>query len=368
MRRARRLAHARREGRLAALAPWSFSIAPRARYSRSCSTTRALVALLLPATRRAARCGKVHDRGLTLHCWRRETHPGAPWLLHFHGNGELVVDYVPGFADELAELGWNAAFAEYRGYGGSSGTPSIPAMLDDAETVMSALAVPAERVVAYGRSIGSYAAIELARRHPTLAGLVIESGIADPLERIRMRVSAEDLGVSDAALEAEVARLVDHRAKLGAYRGRLLVLHPSTTPWSTRRTPSAARVERLGRGRQADRAPPQGDHNNVMSANADEYLTSCPFLALVATTEPRPTRLRADRLGVAEDSTRGACGAPLRQVVCMSAPLGRRSSTQVARTPSAFLAAATERLPRTNATVLSPTSGPQRLGFDLEPA
>jgi pimeloyl-ACP methyl ester carboxylesterase len=227
---------------------------------------------------------KVHDRGVTLHCWRRESHPGAPWLLHFHGNGELVADYVPGFADALADLGWNAAFAEYRGYGGSSGTPTIPAMLEDAESVFTALAVPPERVVVYGRSVGSYPAIELAQRHPDLGGLVLESGIADPLERIRMRVTAEELGATEEELEAEVARLADHRAKLATYRGRLLVLHAAHD--SMVDASHAERMYEWAASSEDDKRIallPEGDHNNVMSANADEYWDElAAFLALVA--------------------------------------------------------------------------------------
>ena len=54
---------------------------------------------------------------------------------------------------------------------------------------------------------------------------MIESGIADILERALQRVRPEQLGLSLGLLRAEVGRYFDHEAKLGAYRGPVLVLH-----------------------------------------------------------------------------------------------------------------------------------------------
>jgi hypothetical protein len=193
-------------------------------------------------------------------------------VLHFHGNGELVSDYVPGFADALAELGWNAAFGEFRGYGGSTGETTIPGILDDADAVLGALGVGPEKVVAFGRSVGSFSALELAKRHPDLAGLVLESAIADVMERILMRVRPEDLGATQEELDAEVARLVDHQAKLAGYRGPLLVLHTEHDTMV-----DATHAERLFEWSAAEEDDkrlvllPEGDHNTILHANADVY-------------------------------------------------------------------------------------------------
>lgn len=45
----------------------------------------------------------------------------TPTVLFFHGNGELVDDYVLTYTAELLDIGVNAFFAEYRGYGSSTG-------------------------------------------------------------------------------------------------------------------------------------------------------------------------------------------------------------------------------------------------------
>ena len=93
--------------------------------------------------------------GVTLACCSRAPHPDGPTLVHFHGNGEVVGDYVPEWADAWHAAGFNVFLAEYRGYGGSGGEPALVAMLDDVDAVFAAVGGPADRMVVYGRSIGS---------------------------------------------------------------------------------------------------------------------------------------------------------------------------------------------------------------------
>lgn len=108
-----------------------------------------------------------------------------PWLIYFHGNGEVVSDY-----DDLAPLynriGINLAVADYRGYGASSGNPSFTNMLKDAKSIFAAVKEQLaargynQELWVMGRSLGSLSALELARLYPEdLRGLIIESGFAD---------------------------------------------------------------------------------------------------------------------------------------------------------------------------------------------
>lgn len=118
--------------------------------------------------------------GGRFHAGRRE---GAN-LLFFHGNGEIVADY-----DDLAplftRLGLNFLAVDYRGYGRSSGTPTLSAMLDDSHAVfafvrdwLKSRGHTGPRIV-MGRSLGSAPALELASRHAgEIDGLVVESGFA----------------------------------------------------------------------------------------------------------------------------------------------------------------------------------------------
>jgi pimeloyl-ACP methyl ester carboxylesterase len=209
-----------------------------------------------------------------LACFRAMPHPGAPTIVHFHGNGEVVSDYVPDMAEEFAKVGVNVMLAEYRGYGGSTGaSPALGGMLEDAAAVLAASGARPENVIAFGRSLGSLFAIELAARYPNLRGLILESGIADPLERTPFRVTPEELGVSQAELAAAIASRLDQRAKLGRYRGPLLVLHAANDQLVA---PLHAERNFAWSAAASDDKElvlfARGNHNSIFLSNYVEYL------------------------------------------------------------------------------------------------
>jgi len=209
--------------------------------------------------------------GARLSCHRDERHPDAFTLLHFHGNGETAGDYVNFLADAFLDMGVNVCFAEYRGYGASSGRPELAAMLDDTACIVKALGLPEEKIIVYGRSVGSIYAIECAARHPHIAGLIIESGIADPLERLLLRVSPTLLGVTLEELGNEVSRLLDHRRKLALYNGPLLIMHTEHDHIVDRS--HADRMEAWSASTEKRKHIfGRGDHNTIFGANLPEYL------------------------------------------------------------------------------------------------
>jgi len=198
-------------------------------------------------------------------------YPAGLTLVHFHGNGEVVADFLPELAADLPALGVNVLFVEYRGYGASSGEPGLARLLDDVPFVVKSLPVPPSQLVAFGRSVGSLYAIELVHCFPEAAGLIIESGIADPLERILMRVRPEDLESTASQLAAEVRACLDPKAKLNAYTGPVLVLHAKE---DTMVDPSHA-IRNAGYARRGTlRLLPEGDHNNIFEENREEYLAA----------------------------------------------------------------------------------------------
>ncbi len=213
--------------------------------------------------------------------------PDPLTLVHFHGNGEVVADWLAGgFPDAIASLGCNLLLAEYRGYGMSTGEPRLGRMLDDVDAIVRAAGVPPERIVPFGRSVGSIFAIEAAARFP-VAGLVLESGIADVLERLLLRVEPDELGATAAELGAAVAARLDHRAKLAAFPGPVLVLHavhddlvPAT---------HGRRLAEWAAGPVILKLFDRGDHNSILAANAPAYLDSVAELVAVAGGSPRPT-------------------------------------------------------------------------------
>jgi len=117
---------------------------------------------LFPQPRHVANPFMVKVGGAELACYSQVIDPDGFTLVHFHGNGEAVADYVPHISDVFADFGLNSLFVEYREYGGSTGKAQLVAMLGDGEAAINATGLSPEKVIVFGRSIGSLYAIELA--------------------------------------------------------------------------------------------------------------------------------------------------------------------------------------------------------------
>lgn len=93
--------------------------------------------------------------------------PEGRVVVVFHGNGETMFDETS-TAAWLRGLGLGAMLVEYRGYGLSYGPPpSEDALYEDGEAALAWLrgaAVPNERVVLWGASLGTGVAAEMAKR------------------------------------------------------------------------------------------------------------------------------------------------------------------------------------------------------------
>ena len=217
--------------------------------------------------------------GAVLACALHRSDPDGHTVVHFHGNGEVVSDWQDGLEAFLGSLGWDLLLAEYRGYGASTGEPRLGRMLADVGPVLEA-AGPPGKVVVFGRSVGSLFALEAVARFPDVAGLVLESAIADPLERLLLRVDPRELGVDAGAFAAAVRSRLDSRAKISAYRGPVLVLHARHDGLV-----DASHGERLAAwagGAVTRRIFDRGDHNSILAENEEAYLGALgAFLAAV---------------------------------------------------------------------------------------
>lgn len=213
----------------------------------------------------------IECHGARLGCAYVAPHRDALTLVHFHGNGEVVADSIPDLATDLTALGVNVLFAEYRGYGASSGEPGMARILDDVPAIVKALSIQPNRLVAFGRSLGSLYAVELVHCFPETAGLIIESGIADPLERILLRVRPEELNTTATELADEVRARLDPQPKLNAYRGPVLVFHAEDDSMVN----SSHAVRNAGYAKRATlQLLPEGDHNSIFDENREAYLAA----------------------------------------------------------------------------------------------
>jgi pimeloyl-ACP methyl ester carboxylesterase len=98
--------------------------------------------------------------------WHVPPRGEKPVVLYFHGNGGALRNRVDGFGALIAD-GNGLIALSYRGYGGSTGSPTEVGLIADAEAAY-AFAVaryPTERIVLWGESLGSGVAVALGGGH-----------------------------------------------------------------------------------------------------------------------------------------------------------------------------------------------------------
>ncbi|HIJ89745.1 MAG: lysophospholipase [Desulfobulbaceae bacterium] len=101
-------------------------------------------------------------------------HDGPKALLYFGGNAEDVSLSLPAFSTIFPE---HAIYLlHYRGYGGSSGTPSEEAIRKDALALFDAVHAKHPEVLVVGRSVGSGVAVRLASQRPVSRLVLVTPG------------------------------------------------------------------------------------------------------------------------------------------------------------------------------------------------
>ncbi len=129
------------------------------------------------------------NNGERLHGWfvRAQNRPPIATVLYCHGNGGNLT-HVGWVAENLAKRNLDVLIFDYRGYGRSEGKLTDEwGLYADTEAAYDYLirergAIP-EKLILFGQSLGSVAAIDVASRRPC-AALIVESGLS----------SASDMG------------------------------------------------------------------------------------------------------------------------------------------------------------------------------
>jgi fermentation-respiration switch protein FrsA (DUF1100 family) len=207
--------------------------------------------------------------GFRLGCRYLHLSDEYPTIIHFHGNGETVEDYLGAFEKRITGMGANLFLAEYRGYGMSDGEPGLTAMLDDVRLIVEASGVPLERIVFFGRSLGSLYAVHGAYLYPQAGGLIIESGLADPMERILVRVEPHQVGATMESLQSAVDQYLNQKRKIECFTGRTLILH--TRNDDLIQVSHGERLYEWAREPKEKLIFERGDHNNIMAVNTVAY-------------------------------------------------------------------------------------------------
>jgi uncharacterized protein len=153
---------------------------------------------------------------------RRHPSPKAQFsLLFFHGNGEIVSDY-DNLAEHFNALGAELIVADFRGYGRSSGFPTLRNSLEDSHIIFDQLKSTdkfKEKVCVMGRSLGSAPTIELCVKRPDVVGCILESGYADPVPLVERR----GLKIDKTTPEEDV--VFNNSEKIRSVNCPLLIMH-----------------------------------------------------------------------------------------------------------------------------------------------
>ncbi|HET7884647.1 MAG TPA: alpha/beta hydrolase [Bradyrhizobium sp.] len=115
------------------------------------------------------------DDGEKVIVWHVPARPGHAVVLFFHGNGDFLAGRAGRFR-KLTSDGTGLVALSFRGYAGSTGSPSEQGLMKDAAAAyaFTAARYEARRIVAWGFSLGSGVAVAIAAQHP-VGKLVLEA-------------------------------------------------------------------------------------------------------------------------------------------------------------------------------------------------
>ena len=106
------------------------------------------------------------------------THSHGYTILYSHGNA-TDLPRIEQQLQAFVRQGYDVVGYDYPGYGLSTGRPSESSLIGSTQRVYRYLRdsqhVPADKIIAYGHSLGAAMSIDLASKHP-LAGLVADAG------------------------------------------------------------------------------------------------------------------------------------------------------------------------------------------------
>jgi fermentation-respiration switch protein FrsA (DUF1100 family) len=127
--------------------------------------------------------------------WHVPAQPGRKVILYFPGNG----DYLAGIAGRFKALtadGTGLVALSYRGYAGSSGSPSERGLLLDAEAAYAFATARYDtgQIVAWGFSLGTGVATAIAAEHP-VGKLILEAPYTSTVDIAAYRLRIVPVGL-----------------------------------------------------------------------------------------------------------------------------------------------------------------------------
>jgi pimeloyl-ACP methyl ester carboxylesterase len=195
-----------------------------------------------------------------------------PWILFFHGNGEVVSDY-----DEISPLyhqkELNLVAADYRGYGVSSGIPTLTDLVQDAHAIFKrvrgelSIKNLSKDLWVMGRSLGSISALELAYHYQKeLKGLIVESGFPSVV-RIMTHLGVPTSGMGLEKIDQECLE------RIQKIYVPTLIIH-GEQDWLVPLENAKDIYQHLGTKEKELLIIPSATHNDIMFVGFQEYFNS----------------------------------------------------------------------------------------------
>jgi fermentation-respiration switch protein FrsA (DUF1100 family) len=127
------------------------------------------------------------DDGERIVAWWAAPSSGGGVVLFLHGTPSTLPDTVWRLPD-LRKSGLGVMAIDYRGYGGSTGTPTELGLRADARAAFDFVhaAAPQSRIAVFGESLGTGIAVALARERP-VAGVLLKAPYASELRLFELR-------------------------------------------------------------------------------------------------------------------------------------------------------------------------------------
>jgi pimeloyl-ACP methyl ester carboxylesterase len=221
--------------------------------------------------------------------WIPSATADGPTLLYLHGSALNISANVE-HAKRFHGLGFAVLLLSYRGYGRSDGDfPSETKVYQDAEAAWQYLVTKREiapdDIVIYGHSLGGAVAIDLAVRHPTARGLIVEATFTSIFD-----MAARGGAYRVFPLDLILTQRFDSLSKVDRLRVPVLYLHGTKD--------SVAPFDMSRRLYERTRAPKRlqlilgGGHNNSARVGGSVYLQAVKEFRDMVASDGNTPRLR----------------------------------------------------------------------------
>ena len=212
---------------------------------------------------------KIDCMDAILYCKYYEVENPSKTVILFYGNGECVEDYIcMKFPHFFNYINCNLLLVEYRGYGISSGIPTVHSVMQDVHFIIKALDnVPLENIILFGRSIGFFSVIEGIKKFPQIGGIILNSCNACPEEVLIKYFNFDN--IESKTMRRDISKYFDVERTLMNFKGKSLILQAQDdllVPHT-----NAFLLDGYLNNKSEVKIFESGGHNGIISKNAIEY-------------------------------------------------------------------------------------------------